>query len=351
MFLATDTWFGGPTFFPITNNAPDADLVVADFNHDDIPDIAMTSNTTNPSFGFVPKLHIAVGNGTGRFHPSTTYITGSGTASIAAGDFNNDSHPDLAVANSYRGSGSHNRVGIMYGDGAGAFSAMSRYVADVNAFDVGLADLDDDGRLDIVTPNYNIGTISVLRNVCPPPPPSNFPSLSLGADSNIDERNKGPRNANFTVSLSAASQKVVKADYRTSPGTAGPRDYQPVSGTLVFQPGETSKTITIPVIGDNTNEASEQLKLYLNNPLNASISDGVAVLTINEDTDPQPAVSIADVSVTEGNSGSTIAAFPVTLSAVSGRPVTVNFAVSPGTATPKVDYDTFFGSVTIPTET
>lgn len=340
--------FTGPTFFPITNNAPEAELVIADFNHDNIPDIAMTSNTPNFQSGFVPKLHVALGNGSGGFHPSTTYTTGSGTASIATGDFNNDSHLDLAVAHSYRASGSHNRVGVMFGDGTGAFSAVTRYVADINAFDVGLADFDGDGRLDIVTPNYNIGNVSILRNVCPPEPPGPLPALSLSADSSVDEGDKASTSANFTVTLSAPSQRVVRTDYRTSPGTAGTRDYQPASGTLVFQPGDTSKTITVPIKGDLVDETNEQLSIFLNNPHNASIANGVAVLTINEDTDPQPTVSIADVSVTEGNSGSTVAAFPVTLSAVSGKPVTVSFAVSPGTATPKVDYDTFFGSVTIP---
>ena len=343
--------FTGPTFFPITNNAPEAELVVADFNHDSIPDIAMTSNTTNFQSGFVPKLHVALGTGTGGFHPSTTYTTGAGTASIATGDFNNDSHLDLAVAQSYRASGSHNRVGVMYGDGTGVFSAITRFVASINAFDVGLADFDGDGRLDIVTPNYNMGNVSVLRNVCAPAVPGNFPTLSLSADSSIDEGDKGVRNVNFSVSLSAASQRMVKTEYRTSPGTAGTRDYQPVSGTLVFQPGETSKTIAIPVKSDLLYETDEQLSIFLTNPLNATIADGVAVLTISAGTDPPPAVSIADVSITEGSSGSTVAAFPVTLSAVSGKPVTVNFAVSPGTATAKVDYDTFFGSVTIPAGT
>lgn len=343
------TFPGAPTFFPVTNNAPSAELALADLNHDGKLDVIVSSNTSiNQGPNFIPKLHVALGNGTGGFLPSVTYSTGAGTSSIAVGDLNNDTHLDVAVANGYIASGFSNRVGILYGDGTGALSPVSRFVAGYNAFDVGMADFDGDGRQDIVTPNYNMGTISILRNICPPAAPSGLPSLSIGPDSNINEGNKGVRNATFTVTLSTASTKTVKADFRTSPGTAGTRDYQPVSGTLTFQPGEVSKTMTIPVIGDLVNEPDEQLNLFLNNPLNASISDAAAVLTINEDTDPVPAVSIADTSVTEGNSGSVVAAFPVTLSGISGKPVTVNFAVSPGTATPKVDYDTFFGSVTIP---
>ena len=63
---------------------------------------------------------------------------------------------------------------------------------------------------------------------------------------------------------------------------------------------------------------------------------------------PAPVVSIADASVTEGNSGTTTLSFPVTLSTVSGKPVSVAFATSDGTATAPGDYASANGTLTIP---
>jgi reprolysin-like metallo-peptidase family M12B/Calx-beta domain-containing protein len=59
-----------------------------------------------------------------------------------------------------------------------------------------------------------------------------------------------------------------------------------------------------------------------------------------------PGASIADVSVTEGNSGTTDALFPVTLTAVSGVPVTVDYTTAPGTATAPSDYAITAGTLT-----
>lgn len=59
-----------------------------------------------------------------------------------------------------------------------------------------------------------------------------------------------------------------------------------------------------------------------------------------------PAISIADVTVTEGNSGTTTAAFRVTLSAASTTPVTVNYATADGTAKAGTDYTAALGTLT-----
>ncbi len=59
--------------------------------------------------------------------------------------------------------------------------------------------------------------------------------------------------------------------------------------------------------------------------------------TITDD-DPLPTLSINDVTVTEGNSGTVNANFTVSLNAPSGRPVTVDFATANGTAQAPGDY-------------
>src|SRR5205823_13043755 len=107
-------------------------------------------------------------------------------------------------------------------------------------------------------------------------------------------------------------------NYATADGTAmAGSDYQATSGTLTFMPGETQKTVTVSVIGDTANEPDETFFVRLSSPSNASIADGEGVGTILND-DTLPSLSIRDVSVVEGNSGTTNAAFVVTLSAASG---------------------------------
>jgi uncharacterized repeat protein (TIGR01451 family) len=144
----------------------------------------------------------------------------------------------------------------------------------------------------------------------------------------------------ITVNRVGGSNGTTKVDYTTSNGTAtAPQDYTATSGQLTFGNGETTKTFVVPIINDTLNEASETVNLTLSNAQGSGDlgSPTTAVLTITDD-DPQPALSINDVSVTEGNSGTVNANFIVTLSAASGQTVTVNYATANGTATAPTDY-------------
>lgn len=73
----------------------------------------------------------------------------------------------------------------------------------------------------------------------------------------------------FDVTLSSKSAFPVKLDYATVDGTAkgGPfgGDYQTTKGSLTFNPGETSKQISVPVLADEVHEADETFRLKLNN--------------------------------------------------------------------------------------
>jgi hypothetical protein len=82
----------------------------------------------------------------------------------------------------------------------------------------------------------------------------------------------------------------------------------------------------------------------LSSPTNVTIDDGQAVGTIR-DNDEAPTLLVADVTVTEGNSGSTPANFVVSLSAGSLRPITVVFTATNGTATGGSDFTSTSGSI------
>jgi hypothetical protein len=112
------------------------------------------------------------------------------------------------------------------------------------------------------------------------------PALSIN-DVSIAEGNAGTTNLLFTVTLSASSAATVSVDYATANGTAqtSDNDYQSASGTLTFNPGELTKTITVVINGDQKTETDETVLVNLNNPVNAVVADAQGVGTIlNDDT-------------------------------------------------------------------
>ena len=172
------------------------------------------------------------------------------------------------------------------------------------------------------------------------------PTLSIGNRA-VTEGDSGTVDATFTVTLSAVSGRTVTVDYATANGSAtSPADYTAVAQTaLTFNPGQTSRTLTVSVNGDLLDEPNETFDVNLSGAVGATIADGTGVGTITDD-DPQPELSINDVTVTEGNTGTTTATFIVSLSSPSGRTVSVQFATANGTAVALADYAPATGTVT-----
>jgi hypothetical protein len=173
------------------------------------------------------------------------------------------------------------------------------------------------------------------------------PTISIN-DVTVTEGNTGSVSAVFTVSLSAASAQQVTVQYTTADSTAtAGSDYTATSGTLTFTPGQLTRTIAVVVLGDTTFEPDETFLVNLTSPVNATIARGQGVGTItNDDAPPPPTLSINDVTVTEGNTGSVNAVFMVTLSAASTQQVTVQYATANGTATAGIDYTATSGTLT-----
>jgi hypothetical protein len=163
------------------------------------------------------------------------------------------------------------------------------------------------------------------------------PVVSIN-DVAVVEGDAGTVNAVFTVSLSFASGDTVTVSYSTHDGSAvAGADYVATSGVVSFPAGTTAQTLSVPVKGDALDEDDETFSVDLTAPVNADIGDGQGVGTILDD-DPPPFVSIGDATVVEGNSGTTLAAVAVTLSAPSGRTVSVTLTTTPGTASAGTDY-------------
>ncbi|MGH2594929.1 MAG: Calx-beta domain-containing protein, partial [Actinomycetota bacterium] len=141
-------------------------------------------------------------------------------------------------------------------------------------------------------------------------------------NASVTEGDAGTVNMMFTISYVGALNDI-SVDWATANGSAvAGADYVAASGTATFvAAGPRTQTINIQVNGDLLNEANETFTVTLSNPLPAATADittatGTGTIT---DNDPLPSVVINDVSVLEGDVGTTNADFTVTLSAPSGR--------------------------------
>jgi hypothetical protein len=158
------------------------------------------------------------------------------------------------------------------------------------------------------------------------------------SDVTIPEGDAGTSNAVFSVTLDVPSAKTVTVHWATADGTAGsPSDFTASIGDLSFSPGQTSKSVTVPVVGDTTDEPDEMFTVVLSSPVNAPITDDTGVGTITDDDLP-PSLSVSDASVPEGDVGTTTMSFTVSLSAPSGKTVTVHAATADGSALAPRDY-------------
>jgi len=112
---------------------------------------------------------------------------------------------------------------------------------------------------------------------------NDLPIITI-SNASVTEGDGGIRILTFTVALSRDSLQPVSVHYGTADGTAtGGEDYEGASGTLVFAPGETTKTITIIITGDKVKEDKESFFVELSQADNAVLLDGLGVGTIFDD--------------------------------------------------------------------
>ncbi|MFZ6801429.1 retention module-containing protein, partial [Undibacterium sp. Di24W] len=162
--------------------------------------------------------------------------------------------------------------------------------------------------------------------------------------------------ATFTVTLSSASTAPVSVNYATTNGTAiAGSDFTAVVGSIVFAPGETNKTISVPITADRVFEGAENFSVNLSNPSNAVVANASSSVTIRDSG--LVVDSVSDATVAEGGN----LVFTVSLNGTSTTPTLVNVNAASGTATLGVDtgrqefsvnggasWSTLNGPVTVP---
>jgi hypothetical protein len=123
-------------------------VAVADFNNDTNPDLAVANYNSG-------TVSVLLGNGDGTFRQAVNYTVGSSPTSIALGDFNGDHNLDLAV-------GSYGKpvVHILLGRGDGTFHSPVNYPAGDSVGSVAVGDFNRDGKLDlVVTDSHGVATL------------------------------------------------------------------------------------------------------------------------------------------------------------------------------------------------
>ncbi len=175
------------------------------------------------------------------------------------------------------------------------------------------------------------------------------PTVSVN-DASASEGNSGTTLMTFMVTLSRAITNPVTVRYSTTNGTASGGaaactptvtacDYVTLTNSalnsLTFAPGETSKPVNVTIKGDTFYEPNETFVLNVAlapGETDATILDGQGTGTIVND-DPVPTLSIDDVSVVEGTSGTSNMVFTVTLTGAHAGAATVGYITQDNTAT------------------
>jgi hypothetical protein len=145
-----DGTFQPEKVYPVGTNP--YSMTVADLNGDGIPDIITSNRDDN-------TVSVLLGNGDGTFQPARTFQTGKTPRRVAVGDFNGDGRLDLVTANE-----GDNTASVLLGNGDGTFSSggQAAPAPDLRPFQVAVADLNGDGRPDIVTANRSDNSVGVL---------------------------------------------------------------------------------------------------------------------------------------------------------------------------------------------
>ena len=151
--------------------------------------------------------------------------------------------------------------------------------------------------------------------------------------------------ATFTVTLDRTPAEDVTVVYVTSDGTTTENgDYTAQSATLTISAGQTSGTISVPILTDTDSESTETATLTLSSPTNGTIVGDTTTADLEITNVEGVLLTIADQSIDENGGTST---FTVTLSEASGSDVTVEYATSSGTAIDGEDYTGAVGTLTI----
>lgn len=181
-------------------------------------------------------------------------------------------------------------------------------------------------------------------------PPANLNYAISTITPTVTEGNSGTQTVTFTVTRSGNTAVATTVNYALDGTATSGIDYNTIkvagvtgtpSGTLKFLVGETTKTISLNVVGENVTEVNETINLNLSYPNQTGAIAPATVTIVNDDN--APTISILDKG---GSEGSANFVFSVKLSNASSEIITVNYDTSNDTAIAGIDYTAVTGSLT-----
>nr|WP_316829064.1 Calx-beta domain-containing protein [Pedobacter miscanthi] len=162
----------------------------------------------------------------------------------------------------------------------------------------------------------------------------------------ISGNENGPVNGTFTVTLSNPSSTDTQITYTVGGTATEGSDYSPIVKTITIPAGQTTGTITIPVLADAVVEGTETVLITLGSTNNPLINVNNTPASINILDNSTATVSISTTPVINENAGT--ATFTVTLSAAVQNAFSVDYKTIDGTATAGLDYTNATGTLTFP---
>gem|GEM_PF-638120 len=328
-----DGTFTGTTEVPVaTFSADPLWLALGDFNSDGKQDLVTANSQTN-------TLSVRIGDGAGNFSGTTEVSVGSGPLSVAVADFNNDGKQDLLTANTTSSDAS-----LALGDGAGNFAAATSVSTGSGPQAVAVGDFNEDGKLDFAAPGNS--TLTFVRlGTCNVAQPG---TIQFSSATYSDSETNSDHTFSATVTRTGGSSGAVSVDYSVTDGTAtvsgGDYTVASATGTLSWADGDSSsKTIDITVKGDLNIEPDETVNFAISNPQGGATlgSPSSAVLTItNDDAETAVSPSGGNLTITDGNGGTSNDALTLTINGNSLRIHDPNNTLSAGPGATQVDPNT-----------
>ncbi len=172
----------------------------------------------------------------------------------------------------------------------------------------------------------------------------------VAGDATKAEGNTGSTSYTFVVSRTGNTSGSTTVNYAITGSGTNPsiaNDFAGgilPSGVITFAAGETSKTITVLIVGDTTVESDEGFTLTLSNASGSAVITKSSASGLIQNDDVALSVVAGDASKAEGNTGSTAYTFVVSRTGNTSGSTTVNYAITGSGTNPSITSD-FVGGV------
>ncbi len=282
-------------------------VAIGDLNGDGRPDLAIANYSNSVS---VLLSTTTPGATMPSYAAKTDFTTGASPYSVAIGDLNGDGRPDLAIANRDSKSVSVLLSTTTPGATTPSYAAKTDFTTETRPISVAIADLNGDGRPDLAIANSGSDSVSVLLNIAATisdnqgvgtienEDVNSVASLTIN-DPSVTEGDSGSVNLDFTVTRSGDDTlSEITVAYTTSNNTATAGiDYMATNGTVTIASGQTTATISVPVLGDTNVEPNEQLFVNLTGITNVTGPTATLAAQTDFTTGTRPSsVAIGDLN-------------------------------------------------------